>query len=139
MPDQDTQVFFGNTLVEIYTLIEERRKTDPKNTKLLWHKMIQKPTTARPGGFALEPQGNVWFTLPQHLTFQAGGVKDEAGDRQCALDPRYRRRSHRVRRVGQGLPCEAGLDGQVASSRSATRPPTDSCAPWAFQFCPSRL
>ena len=85
VPDQDTQVSFGNTLVEIHTLIEERRKTDPRNAKVLWHKIIQKPATGRPGGFVLEPQGNVWFTLPQHLTFQARGVKDEAGTNNVPL------------------------------------------------------
>ena len=85
VPDQDTKVIYGNALVEIHTLIEERRNTDPKTAKVLFHTMCEKPAVGRPGGFALELKEDIWYTLPEQLTLQPGGVKGEGGTANVPL------------------------------------------------------
>ncbi len=79
LTDQDTEVISGTVLTTISALIEEKRKTDPRNAKVCFHVMAEEPSAGRPGNFSLKSRQELFFNQSElmNLSVMPAAEPDE--------------------------------------------------------------
>ncbi len=85
LTDQDTEVISGTVLTTVSALIEEKRKTDPRNAKVCFHVMAEEPSAGRPGNFSLKCRQELFFNQSELMNLSVTPAAAEPDEGQPTL------------------------------------------------------